>query len=249
MAIQRHLNNAPIVEAVIDLRVSLKTPLSENTISSLKDLLHEPYPSSEEIRIFEGGFGVVMGKPTIESPKDKGVNGYLFKSKDEKKIVQFRNDGFTFNRLKPYTNWNDVISEAKRLWGIYISKVDIEQISRIAVRYINRLDIPLPIKDFQEYLTKPPETPDGVPNAVSSFLCRVVLHDVERGISANIAQALESSIKTDFANIILDIDVYKNVEIPPSNHEEIWVIFEQLRKLKNDIFFNSIAEKTARLFE
>jgi uncharacterized protein (TIGR04255 family) len=249
MAIQRHLNNAPIVEAVIDIRVSLKTSLREDEISSLKDLLHELYPSSEEIRIFEGGFGMVMGKPMIESPKDKGVSGYRFKSKDEKKIVQYRNDGFTFNKLKPYTSWNDVIEEANRLWRIYASKAQIERVSRIAVRYINRLNIPLPIKDFKEYLTKPPDIPDGVPDSVSNFLCRIVLHDIEKGISANVAQALENSIKPGFANIILDIDVYKNVDIQPNNYEKIWEFFEQFHELKNKIFFNSITENTARLFE
>jgi uncharacterized protein (TIGR04255 family) len=249
MAIQRHLNNAPIVEAVIDIRVNLKSAFKEDEISSLKNVLGEQYPTSETIKIFEGGFGLVKGEPWVDTLKDKGIDGFRFKSKDEKNIVQFKNDGFTFNRLKPYTSWNNVIVDAKSLWGIYFSNFSVERVTRIAVRYINQLDIPLPIKDFKDFLTRPPDVPDDVPDAISSFLCRIVLHDVERSISANVAQALEKSIKPDFANIILDIDVYKNVDMQSDNYEQIWVILEQLHKLKNKIFFNSITESTARLFE
>jgi uncharacterized protein (TIGR04255 family) len=249
MAKHRHLNNAPIREAVIDIRAGVKVELKEGELLSLKAALGKRYPNSEEMRIFRGGFGVKEGKPIVDYPKDMGINGYLFKSDDEKNIVQFRNDGFTFNRIKPYTSWDKVIREAKDLWGLYVDKAGVQSVSRIAVRYINQIDIPLPISDFEDYLTKPPDVPEGVPKIVRSFLCRVVVHDIEKDIAANVSQALGPSIKPSCANIILDIDVYKDVDIQYDNYENIWKIFEQLHELKNNIFFSSITEKTARLFE
>lgn len=249
MARQRHLNNAPIQEAIIDIRTKLNVNLNREKILSLKDQLHERYPQFEEIREFESYFEVIDGKKMGQSTQDKGVSGYLFKSKDEKCAFQFRNDGFTFNKLKPYTTWDDVISKTRNIWDTYIKNSDIERVIRIAIRYINQLDIPLPINDFKDFLTKPPDVPDEVPDAISSFLSRVVLHDVENSISANITQALGKNIKPEYANIIIDIDVYKNVDIQFTKYDEIWGIFEQLHKLKNTIFFNSITEKTAGLFE
>ncbi len=35
-------------------------------------------------------------------PSSGGPDGYLFRSPNEKKVVQVRLDGFTFNKLKPY---------------------------------------------------------------------------------------------------------------------------------------------------
>jgi uncharacterized protein (TIGR04255 family) len=249
MAQQRHLNNAPIVEAVIDVRVNLRNQFSENDINLFKPLLIERFPVSETVAIYEGGFGLVQGEFKVDAFKAKGLNGFKFTSKDEKKVIQIQNKGFSFSRLKPYTSWNEVIVEAKELWQIYRQNTSIERITRVAVRFINQLDIPLPINDFRDVLTKPPDVPEGIPDAISSFLSRVVLHDVEKGISANVVQALENSVKPDFANIILDIDVYKNVIIQPEAFEQMWVIFDQMHELKNRVFFSSITENTARLFE
>ncbi len=66
----------------------------------------------------------------------------MYVSEDEVKLVQFRLDGFTFNRSKPYTSWEQVFPEAFGLWKEYVSLAAPEFVNRIAVRYINRLDLP-----------------------------------------------------------------------------------------------------------
>jgi uncharacterized protein (TIGR04255 family) len=249
MAQQRHLNNAPIVEAIIDIRVTLKKQIIERDLDIFKPLFAEHFPVSEKGTFFEGGFGVINGEIKVDPFKSTGFIGFKFTSKEESKVVQIQNNGFSFSKLKPYSDWNQVIIEAKQLWEIYRVNTDIDRISRVAVRFINQLDMPLPIKDFRDILTKPPDVPEGIPNSISSFLTRVVLHDVEKGISANVVQALEKSVKPNFANIILDIDVYKNITILPEVSEQIWEVFSQMHELKNSIFFGSITENTVRLFE
>lgn len=248
MAEYRHLENAPITEALIDLRIRLPSDFDIKVLASFKKELAKRYPHFEERRVVEGGFGWQKGKATIKAPKDMGIEGYFYLSPDKKQIVQFRKDGFTFSRLKPYTYWDAVLAEARSLWGLYADKTAVETVSRIAVRYINHLKTPLPIHDFKDYLTVPPEVPEKAPQAVSSFFSRVVVHDTAQGINANIIQALERSIEPDTIPIILDIDVYKTGEFKVGS-DEIWTILAKLRELKNIIFFGSITEKTARLFE
>lgn len=94
----------------------------------------------------------------------------------------------------------------------------------------------MPIKDFGEFLTAPPIVPESLPQGVNSFLTRVALHEPLIDAEAIITQALEPIIKSDFASIILDIDVFKN---KPDGIEEksAWEALEKLRYFKNKVFF------------
>jgi len=245
MAKQRHLEKAPITEALIDLRVILPSDFYAQEFSKLSEELSARYPKKEPHKLYSGSFGVQEGKPFIGPTEDKGIQAYYYKSEDERNIVQFRLDGFTFNRLHPYTKWDSVISEARNMWKLYCSVAKPEQIIRFAVRYINRLDLQLPI-DFQHYLTAPPKIPDSLPQELSGFLTKMVIS--EAGITANIIQSLDRSAKPDHCVIILDIDVFE-VKASGFDEEKVWPEFEKLRSFKNRIFFESITEKTARLYE
>ena len=124
----------------------------------------------------------------------------------------------------------------------------MKSITRIAVRYINHLELPLPMSDFKDYLTAPPPVPEGAPQAVSNFLTRVGVHDTKRQLDANITQAMERSSKPNTIVIIVDIDAYKLGEFETKT-EGIWDTLDELRNLKNEIFFSSISERTAELFK
>jgi uncharacterized protein (TIGR04255 family) len=169
MAKERHLANAPIVEAIIDIRVELPSDYDVTKFESLRKTLGETYPKVEESHSYESGVRV-KDKQIQQVVTDKGLRGYFFKSPDGKNVGQFRRDGFTFNRLTPYTNWETVLSEAKILWKLYVKTATPELVTRLATRYINRMDIPLPIDDFSRYLTAPPNIPKGLPEGVSHFL-------------------------------------------------------------------------------
>lgn len=250
MAKERHLNNAPIAEAIIDFRVKLSSDFKIQKFESLKEELRDRYPKSEESHAFAGGIEIKKGKLSSTTVKDMGLKGYFFKSADEKQIAQFKNDGFTFNRLKPYTRWEEIIKEAKSLWGIYVDKASPELVTRIAVRYINRLEIPFKTDDFSYYLAAPPSSPPDLPSniEVEGFFNRIVIRDLKQDIKSNIIQALEKGVDPKFRVIILDIDVYK-IHDYNIDDKEIWETFEKLRDMKNHIFFNSLTDETVRLFE
>ncbi len=247
MAEYRHLGNAPITEALIDLRVRLPAEFQVEKFSSLRETLHDQYPNVDTRKLIEGEMEI-GGDKLRQSLRDTGIHGYVFKSLDNTKVAQFRKDGFTFSRLKPYTCWEDISAEAKNLWKLYVAKASPELVTRIAVRYINQLNIPLPIDDLARYLTVPPRVPANVPQEISTFFSRVVVHDLEQDIAANIIQVLQGSSMPNHVAIILDIDVYKQKE---SGFEEsdIWLTFERLRDLKNRIFFDSITEGTVSLYK
>ena len=245
MAAPRHLANAPITEAILDLRVKLPAGVGIEKLKAAGGLIAEQYPIATERRRFEGQVRFSAGQPPEQVALDKGPDGYLFSSGDRQQLVQFRLDGFTFNKLKPYKTWESMRDEACRLWQIYVDVASPELITRAALRYINRLKIPLPIIDFADYLVAPPALPGQLPHIVTSFLTRIVTVDSSIGAAANISQALESASE---GTIILDIDVYKQAEFSVEG-KEAWEFLEKLRHFKNTIFFESVTEKTLRLFE
>ncbi len=249
MAKIRHLDKAPITEAIIDFRVKLSIDFQVKTFLDLKKYKGDQFPNYRERRAFKGGIRIKNGKPESQFAEDQGIHGYFFTTADEKKVAQFRIDGFTYSHLKPYSDWEMLRDEAKELWKIYHSMTKPEAITRIAVRFLNHLDIPLPITDLSNYLTAPPKVPDDTPGVISNFLSRIVVYNQDSDIATNIIQALDKSAKPDkFITIILDIDSFKVGEF--KNRDcEMWQVFEELRIIKNQIFFNSITEETTRLFE
>ncbi len=249
MAEVKHLNNAPITEAIIDFRVKLPSEFKVEAFLELKKTIGDRFSKVQERKLFSGQMRFKKGEPQPPSAEYHGVHGYFFRPEDDKTVVQFRIDGFTFSRLKPYTYWEEMFGEARELWGMYSEIAQPEAVTRLAVRYINHINIPLPVDDLSDYFTASPKIPDNIQGVISGFLSKVVVYDQEMDVSTNIVQALEKSTKPDkHITVVLDIDSFKTGDFNVSNGE-MWDIFANLHNLKNQAFFNSITDETARLFE
>ena len=74
----------------------------------------------------------------------------------------------------------------------------------------------------------------------------VTQHDLG---NVNISEAIDQSGATEaMVPVIFDIDAFRVVELRPPDYEQVWSILEQLRNLKNDVFFSSITPKAESLF-
>jgi uncharacterized protein (TIGR04255 family) len=231
----RHLQNAPKIEAIIDLRVKTRPGLRAEEFTGLKPELADRFPKVEERRGVEARFEVRAGTSAPPVVQDRGFYGYFLKSDDEKTIAQFRVDGFRFNRLRPYTNWEQLFPIALDLWRVYARVAKPEQVIRLAVRYINHIPLPLGTGPFEYYLRAAPVIPPELPQYVSSFLTRVTIQDPETKMAAHIAQALDPRADARRLTIILDIDAYKEVQYSHDN-PSVESTFLELRTFKKLIF-------------
>lgn len=243
-----HLANAPIVEAVVDWRVKLPIDFDIAKFKGMGHALGPRYKLSDEERGFEFGlkFKQKSGDQPQVSSRDVGIRGYRFQTEDGLEIANFQQDGFNFNRLKPYTRWDSVFDEAERLWNIYRSASQPEEISRIAVRYINRIPLPLPVNDFGVYFTAPPVVPSGLPPLINALLYRVVLNEPSSGILTNFTQVLEPP-DGGYLPFILDIDAYITKSMDPGA-PDIRSHFAALREMKNRVFFRTLTNTTIEMF-
>lgn len=241
------LSRAPITEAIVDVRTKLEEGFDPETLQVLHQRVSARYPKTKKLNAFSKSFHLGPGPAPADSSEITHV-GFLFRSEDEKQIFQARSDGFTFNRLYPYTCWDEVRPEAARLWQLYRQLTNPKSITRIALRYINNLHLPLPIESLSEFLTAPVNLPPGTPSEIESYLARVVVSTGEPEERVIVTQRLEPGLRKETAPIILDIDAFRRVE-GEIGDEEIWKTLEHLRNLKNTIFFNSLTPRALELYK
>ena len=244
----RHLGHAPITEALIDFRVQLEEGDSVQKFERVARQIKLDYPTRGVIRTVLAKHDVAgaVVKPDLR----QGELGILVRSSDEKTQAQFRLNGFTLNRLEPYTSWEEIYPETIRLWRLYVEVAKPMAIVRLAARYINRLKLPLPVTDLRDYLIAPPRIPERLPQVLRSYLTRLVIHDSSLEHSAIVTQSFEPNpMDTEHAAILLDIDAFKDVVLKPAEHDEIDRVLGNLHRFKNDIFFGSITQRASELFE
>jgi uncharacterized protein (TIGR04255 family) len=254
MARERHLSRAPITEALIDIRVKL--PADKQDLKLIKMFTMEiqrqspgQFPEEKEIRDLQMMFEV--GPPPRQETKSSHV-GYRYDSKDGKRVIQTKLDGFTFSWLKPYENWEILRREAYATWQLYRDLMKPEAITRIATRFINQIEIPGPLIDFDDYLTAAPVIPKALPQAYSSFLTRMAVPDQTNQVMIIITQAFQQGVDPKVVPVVLDIDVF--IEKLFASETESWDTMawdkiDSLRAIKNRVFFESITETTAGLLE
>lgn len=255
MATPRHLRNAPISEAIVDFRVQAREGITTEQLSKAHSTLADRFP--EQIEVWSGRANIqwpagVRASPTMTH--EGAATGFHFKSADGLDIAQFRVDGFTYNRLGPYTSWETIYPLVMELWATYVETAQPHMISRLAVRYLNRIDlseyfdIPVNLDEFSSALTALPRIPDGLPNTVSRFLTRVTIHDKQQGIAAHVSQAVDLDKTSRQPVVLLDIDAFNPSHIEPAS-DQIAGTLESLRELKNRVFFGSLTENAVRRFE
>lgn len=242
---QRHYQKPPITEAIIDLRVELPPEIGLTELNKAHGGEEATYPSVEQMH---AAFGQMQVGPHVSATAGSQPIGYLFRSVDGKQIYQVRLQGFTLSRLAPYESWNIFRDEARRLWDIYCSVVKPSKIVRLAVRYINRIDIPLPLHDFKDYLRTVPEVSPELPQGLAGYLLQLAipLEDIKSLVLIN--ETIIEPANRNVVSVVLDIDIFRTADLP-ADEESTWAFFEELRFHKNKAFEACITDKARELFQ
>ena len=241
-----HYNKAPITEALIDIRAELAPELRFEDLQAIKKHLGADYPREETRHL---GQATLQFGPSVQASAVQKPLALMFRHSSDTQVVQFRVDGYTFSRLKPYEDWERLKKEAQRLWDIYRELFRPKKILRVALRYINQLDLPGTSIEPEDYLNAYPQVPKDLPGDLRDFgpylmNLSVHQHDLKGVLVLN--EALVPPSTAGIVSIVLDLDLY--VENPPvTNEQDLWAFFEKLRERKNMYFEACITEKTREL--
>jgi uncharacterized protein (TIGR04255 family) len=242
----RTLRKPPIVEAMLDWRVKASPGLNVGLLKNV-EMLREDFPRVEDLRQVQTTLSI---SPRSHEARrdDRGVIGCRYTSADSRTIIQFRNDGMTVNRLSPYNGWAALMRLAEPVWMEYRKLAKPLQLSRIAVRTINRLPFLPGVKQLERHLRTLPVLPDGMPQSVFGMASHVTLRDDATDAMCNIIQVLEPDHDTQSGQFILDIDAFIE-RVDGISETEMKVGFESLHRLKNRVFFESLTPEYMRGFE
>ena len=246
MAAPRTLREPPIREALIDLRIAADPVIDSAKLSALRKTLASEYPNVDEKRGVMAELRVEAGKVLQPAMKDLGFSGLFFTNNDKAQVAQFRSDGFTLNRLRPYVGADVLILEAVRLWRLYVDLVRPSAVVRVGFRFINKLSLPYREGDaFERFLTAAPGMPADAPQNVSNFLTRMVAHETPD--VAVVTQKLDAAPPGKATPTTIDIDVFSVGDLLP-DEDSVQGALQRLRVLKNRVFFALLTEEAVQLY-
>jgi uncharacterized protein (TIGR04255 family) len=230
----------PLVEALIDFQVTPATGFVTASLAACHDPVRADYPLSQPLRLAFGHF--MFGEQVSAAATAQDI-GYRFAAADGLKIFLARPDGFTHNRLAPYPGWEPFRSEARRLWSVY------RDVARpVAVRYINRLDIPLPAIELKDYLRTVPEISPDLSQGVAQFFMQVTLPAPAVGGLVTLTETVAVPQVPGTTSLVFDLDLYRTEQLP-QDEDGLWNLLERFRDEKDAIFEACITDKTRELIQ
>jgi len=244
------LRNAPIVEAVLD--IDCDTP-PDAELADLEGPAYERfgdrYPQarkrvSHEVTL-QGKGEALSGLSTHHA-----LQALQFLTDDEKQLVQVRAQGFSFNRLAPYSSLDDYLPEIERTWRLYGDVAAPVTTRAVRLRYINRIALPMEggKVELDAFLEIGPRSADEETLSLTGFL--IQQNAVEKESHHQVSLTLRSqSPEDETLPVILDIAVSYPLEVAPNDWDAIYETVQSLRRLKNRVFRNTLTERCMQLFQ
>lgn len=245
------LTSTPIVEAIIDIDCDMPPAFELAPLEvPLRDIFHAQYPS--KFSQFRQQFKIEKRSdhaPEIHSPQP-ALQAFHFRKENGEQLVQVRENGFSFNRLAPYTTLDDYLKDIQWAWEQYVGLVKPMQIQAIRLRYINRIILPMiygQVK-LEDYFKIYPQLPGDDDLIFTSFFNQHTAIEESTGYQANIILASQPIVE-DKIPVIFDISAASETTIGPDDWERILQLIQQLRVLKNRIFEETLGEKCIALYQ
>jgi uncharacterized protein (TIGR04255 family) len=238
------LPNPPIKEAVIDVQFAEPLPLE-----ALYGGPIEGFGAPSTVQTSQIAFRNDQGLLRAEGDPESEMRGFRYDSEDNTFVVQILRERLAVSRLAPYSGWQELVDKTRQIWGLYLEPEEKLQLSRLAVRYINALEVPFGDADsidFSRYIRNTPTVPEGYEGEVENFFSRFVVRARGcEGAKVNIIQTFNELPDARGVELILDIDAYSEFQSPPER--SVWELLEELRAEKNHIFYNTMTKSALGL--
>lgn len=228
----KNMAKPPVVEAVIDIMTE------EQSIEDLNKLplstISETFPIREDIKSFSG-------KLSSENGGAAHINinfiGYMHKSEIRKDIVQTRINGFAYNLLAPYKNWDEFLGNAMGFWELYREARGKTTIRQIGLRYINIFSNQSD-EDIVFDIAKDVFYPQF--GKIEYVNCQYQVSNQKQNCNATINMNSHPNQNSGY-DVLFDIDVKRLVTMTCNKNDELTKILTDLRDFKNEIFFGNLS--------
>jgi uncharacterized protein (TIGR04255 family) len=242
------LDRSPSIEAVIHWQANPSKVLDPTTLETELVRRLPNYPICEP----QHGIEIAFGTPDGSSEVSHRTQWNGFRIQDEKHhVAQFTPVGAVFSRLEPYETWESFQSEAMRFWDIFLEIAMPITIQRLGVRYINRISLKSGEKP-SKYLQITPSALADLELPTESFFYQDTYQIPGYPYHVNWVRTVQpqqtSSVVDQNQALIVDIDVFTTTELIASDRESLIKHLQEMRWIKNKIFFSCITQTAAAQF-
>lgn len=233
----------PITEAVVGVTFASKIEPAKLSLASDRFAKHYPHHQPLENLDVQVAVNVNADKSKKATANISEEKGHRRSTINMSELLVLLPTSFMLSQLAPYPGWSAFSKRFKRDWGVWKKAVGFHQISRIGVRYINRIDIPVtgPLVEHEQFLLLYPQVPAAI-GPIGAYGVQTVssLNDIGCQLTLNSA-AVESPI-LNHDSFILDQDISRISDVPQSE-KDILELLEAIRLKKNAIFEACISDR------
>jgi uncharacterized protein (TIGR04255 family) len=234
--VRPHYRNAPIAEALIDIRLMSPDAVALDQVTHAADGLTASFSVRHPISMVQLGFDFAAQ----QASNSQAQSGWRLEAQN--RVLQLQRIGFTYSHLPPYTDWETFRNEARNYWNTFRTSVNQSAASRLAVRVINKIPTPHAEIALEEYLSIYPVVPAQLPTTATAAFMQLHLA-VPKVVPTAQAILNVASGRTDASgpHLILDIDLFADGLV--ESDEEIWSTLEKFGIEKDVIFESCITDK------
>lgn len=246
---RRDYLNPPIEEAVCEFRFAPSTEWNLTVPGLVYEKIRDFYPGEPRQQNLIAAEILARKIPTDpEITTRTSVTKLLFSSVDTKRLVGVGPDLLSVHSLRPYEGWDDFKKRIDQALKAYLEVSKPVGVTRIALRYINRIIIPfVDAVQLEEYFTLSPQVPDGIPSNMSGFVTR--LESIYDDIPVRLVIVLtDAEVREGQADFILDLDISQDWTEKSLSLEEVLSNLHELKQRQRQVFENLITDSTRELF-
>lgn len=236
----------PITEAVIEIRFT--PPVESAQVEKNSAKFERFYPEQQVVSNVEFGLGIPASQQDPLTAQLHQDIGRRRSSSDLTQILVLWESKFVISQLAPYPGWDTFFQRFTRDWKQWKKAVGHRTITRIGVRYINRIDIPStePVVEHEAFLNVYPNMPHSL-GPMSAYTIQAQYFIFEMKCNLTLNSAVVESPLLNHMSIIVDQDIARDAE-PPQSEEDIYRLLHEIRDKKNRVFEDCITNRARELF-
>ena len=255
----RRYRNPPIEEALCEFRFAPSQDWDLTIPGKLHNKIIDEYGGKpKELRVVKTTVKTGSGSDTPEIQHFAETGKLLLVNEEGARMVGIGPDVMSVHMLRPYQNpaipeasgWDEFRPRIEKALRAYWDLVNPQGVSRIGVRYINKLLIPQQAESVKAYLKKfvecaPPDIPN-FPGRMGNLASRFEYtcpDDMKLALSQHLVNAEDGQFE-----FFLDIDVFWNTADESLNQDAALEKTAQLKEQENQIFEALITDKAREHF-
>lgn len=240
------LNSPPVILAIFQLKFASSDDRELNRMIANDKNIKIMFPNRSDN--YHSDINVhgtpAPGISTLSAKADTKISSYFYFTQDKTRKLIIEKDSIIYISETTYEGWDSFKTIVMQSISLLVGQLEDRNVERTSIRFVNKFSLDS-FEDPLEYFTKMISTESDIIYPLEKYAFRINIQVPDTSIRAIINNALEPNGKEKF-DYYLDIDVLDDRKLKFDlliTSEQL----EQIREVKNKIFFDTVKPKTLAL--